>query len=202
MFLKIEKNIDIVKNVKVKFKKTMTWFREYYNNQVRKRLMEELGLKNIMAVPKVVKIVINVGAGEAILNRGVLDKISEQIALIAGQKPVITKARVSISAFKLRKGMPIGVKATLRGKRMEYFLEKLIKIIIPRFKDFRGVPEKNIDKYGNLNLGISEQTIFPEIDFDKIDKIRGLQITIVTNAKDFYKGKKLFEALGIPFRKS
>lgn len=180
----------------------MTWFREYYNNQVKKRLMEELGLKNIMAVPKVVKIVINVGAGEAILNRGVLDKISEQIALITGQKPVITKARVSISAFKLRKGMPIGVKATLRGKRMEYFLEKLIKIIIPRFKDFRGVPEKNIDKYGNLNLGIREQTIFPEIDFDKIDKIRGLQITIVTNAKDFYKGKKLFEALGIPFRKS
>lgn len=167
-----------------------------------KKLMTELNISNVMAVPKILKIVVNVGAGEAVSNKGVLEKISEQIFLITGQKPIITKARVSISAFKIRKGFPIGVKVTLRGKRMKYFLEKLIKIIIPRFKDFRGIPDKSIDKYGNLNLGISEQIIFPEIDFDKIDKIRGLQVTVVTNAKDHYKGKKLFELLGIPFKKN
>lgn len=175
--------------------------KDHYNNQVKKELMEELKLKNIMAVPKVLKVIVNVGAGEAVSNKGVLDKISEQLSLITGQKPVITKARVSISAFKLRKGLPIGVKVTLRGKKMEFFLEKLIKIIIPRFKDFRGVSDKNIDQHGNLNLGINEQTLFPEIDFDKIDKIRGLQVTVVTNAKTHEKGKKLFEKLGIPFKK-
>ncbi|GAB4219035.1 MAG: 50S ribosomal protein L5 [Candidatus Microgenomates bacterium] len=176
--------------------------KDYYNNEVKKKLMRELKIDNIMAVPKVTKIVVNVGAGEATANKGVLDKISEQLVLITGQKPVITKARVSVSAFKLRKGQPIGVKVTLRGRKMEYFLEKLIKIIIPRFKDFRGVSEKNIDQHGNLNLGINEQILFPEIDFDKIDKIRGLQVTVVTNAKDFNKGKKLFELLGIPFKKN
>ncbi|GIW64093.1 MAG: 50S ribosomal protein L5 [Patescibacteria group bacterium] len=175
--------------------------KDYYNNEVRKKLMEELKIDNLMAVPKVTKIVVNVGAGEATSNKVVLDKISEQLSLITGQKPVITKARVSISAFKLRKGQPIGVKVTLRGKKMYYFLEKIIKIIIPRFKDFRGVSETSIDQHGNLNLGITEQTLFPEIDFDKIDKIRGLQVTVVTNARDFYKGKKLFELLGIPFKK-
>ncbi|MCS7092952.1 MAG: 50S ribosomal protein L5 [Patescibacteria group bacterium] len=176
--------------------------REYYQKEVRKKLIEEFGIRNVMAVPKVTKIVVNVGAGEAVNNRGVLDKISDQIALITGQKPVITKARVSISAFKIRKGFPIGVKVTLRGRRMEFFLEKLIKIILPRFKDFRGLSLKSLDKDGNLNIGIPEQTIFPEIDFDKIDKIRGLQVTIVTNTRDFKKGKRLFELLGIPFRKS
>lgn len=176
--------------------------KDYYNSEVKNKLMKELKIDNVMAVPKVTKIVVNVGAGEATVNKGVLDKISEQLALITGQKPIITKARVSVSAFKLRKGQPIGVKVTLRGKKMEYFLEKLIKIIIPRFKDFRGISEKSIDQHGNLNLGITEQTLFPEIDFDKIDKIRGLQVTIVTNAKDFNKGKKLFELLGIPFKKN
>jgi large subunit ribosomal protein L5 len=175
--------------------------KDYYNKEVKGKLMKELNISNVMAVPKVVKIVVNVGAGEATANKGVLEKISEQLALITGQKPVITKARVSVSAFKLRKGLPIGVKVTLRGKKMEAFLEKLIKIIIPRFKDFRGVPEKNIDQHGNLNLGIREQIIFPEIDFDKIDKIRGLQVTVVTNALSKEKGKKLFELLGIPFAK-
>ncbi|MCX7955730.1 MAG: 50S ribosomal protein L5 [Patescibacteria group bacterium] len=175
--------------------------KDYYYNEIRKKLMKELKIDNIMAVPRIIKIVVNVGAGEATSNKGVLDKISEQLSLITGQKPVITKAKVSISAFKLRKGLPIGVKVTLRGKKMDYFLEKLIKIIIPRFKDFRGVSEKSIDQHGNLNLGIYEQTLFPEIDFDKIDKLRGLQVTLVTNAKDFEKGKKLFELLGIPFKK-
>lgn len=172
------------------------------NSEIQKKLMSELKIANVMAVPKVVKIVVNVGAGEATVNKGALDKIKEQMSLITGQSPVITKARVSVSAFKLRKGLPIGVKVTLRGKKMDKFLEKLIRIIIPRFKDFRGISEKNVDLHGNLNLGLTEQTIFPEIDFDKIDKIRGLQVTIVTNARDYNRGKKLFELLGIPFKKS
>jgi len=176
--------------------------KDYYNKEIKKKLMIDLKISNLMAVPKVVKIVVNVGAGEATVNKGVLDKIKEQLALITGQSPIITKARVSISAFKLRKGLPIGVKVTLRGKKMDMFLEKLIKIIIPRFKDFRGISGKNVDSYGNLNLGLTEQTIFPEIDFDKIDKIRGLQVTIVTNARNHEKGKRLFELLGIPFKSS
>lgn len=171
------------------------------NNEIQKKLMDDLKITNFMAVPKVIKIVVNVGAGEATVNKGVLEKIKEQLSLITGQKPIITKARMSVSAFKLRKGMPIGVKVTLRGKMMNIFLEKLIKIIIPRLRDFRGISEKNIDLHGNLNIGLAEQTIFPEIDFDKIDKIRGLQVTIVTNARDRQKGKKLFQLLGIPFKK-
>jgi len=176
-------------------------FKDYYNKEVKTKLMSELSIKNPMAVPRVIKIVINVGAGEAAVSKGVLEKIQEQIKTIAGQKSIITKARKSISAFKIRKGLPIGVKLTLRGKRMFAFLEKLIRIIIPRLKDFRGIAEQNVDTAGNLNLGFPEQTIFPEIDFDKIDKSRGLQVTIVTNARDKNKGKKLFEALGVPFRK-
>jgi len=176
-------------------------FRDYYNQEVRKKLMEELKIKNIMALPKVVKAVINVGAGEAVDSKGVLEKIQEQLGLITGQKPVITKAKKSISAFKIRQGLPIGVKVTLRNEKMYSFLEKLIKIVIPRIKDFRGIADKNIDQGGNLNLGFPEQTIFPEIDFDKIDKSRGLEVTLVTNAKSKEKGKKLFELLGVPFKK-
>ena len=176
-------------------------FKDYYNQEVAPKLTKELGLKNLMAVPKLIKIVINVGAGEAVTNKNVIEKIQEQISTITGQKTIITKARTSVSAFKIRKGLAIGVKVTLRGKRMYQFLEKLIKIVIPRLKDFRGVPENNIDQNGNLNLGFPEQIIFPEIDFDKIDKIRGLQVTVVTNAKNKEKGKKLFEMLGIPFTK-
>ncbi len=176
-------------------------FKGYYNQEVKKKLMTDLHLKNPMEVPAVTKIVINVGAGEAVENKGVLDKIQEQLTIIAGQKPVITKARKSISAFKIRKGLPIGVKVTLRGDKMYAFLEKLIKIVIPRLRDFRGVSENSVDLNGNLNIGFTEQTIFPEIDFDKIDKARGLEVTIVTNAKNREKGKKLFEVLGIPFKK-
>ena len=172
---------------------------EFFKKEVRKKLQEELMLKNPMAVPDIKKIVINVGAGEAVSNKGVLDKIQEQMSLITGQKPIITKARKSVSAFKIRRGLPIGVKVTLRGKNMFSFLEKLIKIVLPRIRDFRGLPESNIDNTGNLNLGLTEQIIFPEIDFDKIDKIRGLQITIVTSAKNKNDGLKLFKTLGIPF---
>src|SRR3989339_2149307 len=167
--------------------------KDYYNQEVKKKLMTDLKISNIMAVPKILKIVVNVGAGEAIASKGVLDKIKEHLAIITGQNPVITKARISVSAFKLRKGTPIGVKVTLRGRKMESFLEKLIKVIIPRLRDFRGISQNSIDQNGNLNIGFSEQTIFPEIEFDKIDKIRGLEVTIVTNAKSHERGKKLFE---------
>ena len=175
-------------------------FKDFYNQEIKKKLKDELKLNNVMQVPKVVKIIVNVGAGEAVSNKAVLEKIQEQIGLITGQKAIITKARKSISAFKIRKGLPIGVKVTLRDKKMYSFLEKFVKITVPRFRDFRGIKENSIDQHGNLNLGINEQTIFPEIDFDKIDKIRGLEITIVTNANTKEKGKKLFEMLGIPFQ--
>jgi len=174
-------------------------FQEYYNSEIKKKLMEELKISNIMAVPRVVKIAINVGAGEAVTNKNVIEKIQEQITLISGQHSVITKAKKSVSAFKIRQGLAIGVKVTLRGKRMYEFMEKVIKIVIPRIRDFRGISEKNIDMRGNLNIGFSEQTIFHEIEYDKVDKIRGLQVTFVTNASTKEAGKKLFTLLGIPF---
>jgi large subunit ribosomal protein L5 len=175
-------------------------YQEHYNTSVKPNLMKILDIKNPMQCPKVIKVIINVGAGEAMTTKGVIEKIQEQITLIAGQKPIITKARKSISAFKVRKGYPIGIKVTLRGNRMNQFLEKLISIVIPRMKDFKGIPDKSIDQAGNLNIGFPEQTLFHEIDFDKIDKLRGLEVTIVTNAKNKEWGKKLFELLGIPFK--
>ncbi len=176
-------------------------FKDYYTNEVRPKLFTELKLKNIHEVPRIVKIVINVGAGEAATNKKILPDIEQELKTITGQKPVITKARQSISAFKIRKGMPIGVKVTLRGKRMYDFFEKLTKIVLPRFRDFSGIADTTIDKMGNFNLGVSEQTLFPEIEYDKITKIRGLQVTVVTNAKSQARGKKLLESLGVPFKK-
>ena len=151
-------------------------------------------------MPKVIKVVLNVGAGEAVTNKNAIERIQEQITLIAGQKAMITKAKKSVSAFKIRQGLAIGVKVTLRGEKMNIFIEKLVGIVIPRLRDFRGIAESNIDQHGNLNIGFTEQTIFPEIEFDKVDKIRGLQVTLVTNAKEKGKGKKLFSLMGIPFR--
>ena len=177
-------------------------FKEYYNTEVKKQIMEGLQIKNPMAVPNMLKVVVNVGAGEAVTNKNVIAKIQEQIQAITGQKPVITKAKRSVSAFKIREGLAIGVKVTLRGKTMYEFIEKLVKIVIPRLKDFRGINLTCVDPHGNLNIGFTEQTIFPEIEFDKIDKIRGLEVTIVTNAKTREKGLKLFESLGIPFKKA
>ncbi len=175
---------------------------DFINSETRKKLMEELKIANPMAVPGLIKIVVNVGAGEALANKNTIGNIQEQMEQITGQKSVVTKARKSISAFKLRKGVPIGVKVTLRGKKMLNFFEKLVKIVIPRIRDFRGLNESTIDQHGNLNIGFSEQTIFPEIEFDKIDKIRGLEVTIVTNAKDREVGKKIYEVLGVPFKKT
>lgn len=162
--------------------------------------MKELELSNPMMIPKIQKIVLNIGVGEAVVNKNSITKAQEQLTQIAGQKAVVTLARKSISAFKIRKGFPNGVKVTLRGKKMQDFLEKLVRIVIPRIKDFRGVPETCVDQNGNLNLGFHEQTIFPEIEYDKIDKIRGLQVTVVTNATNHVRGKKLFEIIGIPFK--
>ncbi len=176
-------------------------FKDTYHKEIKPKLSAELKIENVMEIPKVTKIVLNVGAGEAVSNKGAIDKIYEQLTLIAGQKPVVTKARKSISAFKIRMGLPIGVKVTLRGERMYSFMEKFVKVVIPRLRDFRGISDKSVDQNGNLNIGLGEQTLFPEIDFDKIDKIRGLEITLVSNAGNRERGKKLFELLGIPFKK-
>jgi len=175
--------------------------KDKYNKEIKAKLQKDLDIANVMAIPKITKVVINVGAGEAVTNKNVLDKIQEQIGWISGQKPVITKARKSVSAFKIRKGLPIGAKVTLRGFAMYEFLQKLISIVMPRMRDFRGIDDGVIDPYGNMNLGFTEQTLFPEIEFDRIDKARGLQVTIVTTAKTKAQGKKLFEAFGIPFKK-
>lgn len=174
-------------------------FKDNYN-QLKETLKKDLKIDNDFAIPKVSKIVINVGAGEAATNKKVLDKIVEDVALITGQKPVITKAKKSIAAFKIRKDLPIGVKVTLRGDKMYFFLEKFIKIVLPRIRDFKGVSAKSFDGNGNLNVGITEQTLFPEIEYDKIDRLRGLEITIVTSTDNNEEGKKLLSLLGIPFR--
>ena len=175
-------------------------FKEYYKKQLAQDLMKELGITNPMAVPRFLKIVINVGVGEASGNKKLTEKVAEEVAIIAGQKPVITLARKSVSVFKLRKGMPIGVKVTLRGDKMLEFYEKLVKIVLPRIRDFRGISDKCFDGRGNFNLGLTEQILFPEIEYDKVDRIRGLEVTIVTNVQDDVKAKKLLEILGMPFR--
>ena len=160
-----------------------------------------MNYKNIHQVPKVTKVTINVGAGEAVQNVKCLENIQEYITAIAGQKPVVTKARKSIANFKLREGHPIGVKVTLRRGRMYDFLERLINIALPRVRDFKGVSQKAFDGAGNYSLGIKEQLVFPEVNYDKIDKIRGMNITIVTTAKTDDEAKLLLTNLGLPFRK-
>lgn len=167
-----------------------------------KKLQTKLKIVNVMAVPKLVKIAINIGLGEAQENKKVIEVMSGQLANICGQKPQITYARHDISAFKLRKGEPIGLKVTLRGKRMHDFYDKLVKIVFPRFRDFRGIPQKGFDGTGNFTLGLSEQIVFPEIEYSQIDKIRGLEITFVTTAKNAQESKDLLENLGMPFSKS
>ncbi len=174
---------------------------EKYQKEAVPKLIEEFGYKNKMQVPKLGKVVLNMGLGEAIQNPKILDSAVEELAQIAGQRPVITRARKSIAAFKLRAGMPIGCMVTLRGRRMYDFLTKLINIAIPRIRDFRGISRKAFDGRGNYSLGIREHIIFPEIDYDKIDKIKGLNVTIVTTAKTDKEALVLLEAIGMPFRK-
>jgi large subunit ribosomal protein L5 len=175
-------------------------FREKYEREVIPQLTKRFGYKNIMQAPRLKKIVINMGVGEAIQNIKVLDSAVEEIGLISGQRPAITKARKSIAQFKLRKGMPIGCMVTLRKERMYEFLNRLINIALPRVRDFRGVSGKSFDGRGNYAIGIREQITFPEIDYDKIDKVKGMNIIIVTTAKTDEEGKELLRLLGMPFR--
>ncbi len=175
---------------------------EKYKSSIVDTLKSELEIKNAHDIPKLSKVVINVGAGEAIQNIKCLDVIQEYLTDIAGQKPVVKKAKKSIASFKLREGQPIGVKVTLRRKKMYDFLERLINTALPRVRDFKGIPKKAFDGRGNYTLGIREQLVFPEVNFEKIDKIRGMNITIVTTAKTDEEGKLLLQSLGLPFRKN
>ena len=175
--------------------------KEQYNTEVVKSLVEQFGYTSVMQAPKVDKIVVNMGVGEAINNSRFLDDAVAELTQITGQKPIITKAKKSIANFKLRDGMPIGCKVTLRGEKMYDFLEKLIKVALPRVRDFRGVSSSAFDGRGNYTFGIREQLIFPEIDFDKVNKVRGMDITIVTTAQSDQEGHALLKALGMPFQK-
>ncbi|MCU0578803.1 MAG: 50S ribosomal protein L5 [Desulfobacterota bacterium] len=178
----------------------MSRLQKIYQEELRPRLQEQFHYKNVMEIPQVEKIVLNIGLGEAIQNGKILDTASEELALIAGQKPVITRAKKSIASFKLRENMPIGCMVTLRRERMYDFLDKLVHIALPRVRDFRGVSAKAFDGRGNYTLGIREHIIFPEINYDKIDKIKGLNITIVTSARTDEESRYLLRLLGMPFR--
>ena len=178
----------------------MSQIKEYYEKEVVPKLYEEFKYGNPMQVPRLEKIVLNIGLGEAIHNIKLLDSAAEELKMIAGQTPVITRAKKSIAAFKLRAGMPIGCMVTLRRLRMYDFYNKLVNIALPRVRDFRGISGKAFDHNGNYSLGIKEHIIFPEIDYDKIDKIKGLNITIVTTAKTDEEGRALLKLLGMPFR--
>jgi large subunit ribosomal protein L5 len=178
----------------------MSDIKSIYKDEVVPKLKETFKYKNIMEIPKLTKIVVNMGLGEAIQNIKVLDSAAEELKMITGQKPVITRAKKSIAAFKLRAGMPIGCMVTLRKEKMYDFFQKLVNIALPRVRDFRGISGKAMDGFGNYSLGIKEHIIFPEIDYDKIDKIKGLNITIVTSAKTDREGNELLKLMGMPFR--
>src|SRR6185295_18300408 len=173
--------------------------KEKYTSEVRKKLQDEFKIENVMAVPKIEKVVLNMGVGEAIQNAKILDNAVEELATITGQRPVITRAKKAIAAFKLREGVPIGTMVTLRGEKMYEFLDRLISVALPRVRDFRGVPTKSFDGRGNFTLGIRDHLIFPEIDPVKVDKPKGMNITIVTNAKDDEQARFLLRELGMPF---
>lgn len=177
----------------------MSRMKDKYNDEVAKGLMEKFGYKNVMEIPKIEKVVINMGVGEAVSNPKILDVAVNDMMTIAGQKPVVTRAKKSIAAFKIREGMPIGAKVTLRGQRMYQFLDKLLNIALPRVRDFRGVSPKSFDGRGNYTMGIKEQLIFPEIEYDKIDKVRGMDIIIVTTAKTDEEARELLRLMGMPF---
>lgn len=175
--------------------------KERYYNEIVPDLMKSLSLDNRMRVPRVEKIVVNIGVGEALDNARALDAAVEDMTRITGQRPVITKARKSIANFKLREGRAIGVKVTLRGERMWSFFDRLVNVALPRVRDFRGVSPNSFDGRGNYTLGLREQLVFPEIDYDTIDKVRGLEVTIVTSAETDEEGRRLLDMLGMPFRK-
>jgi len=176
--------------------------KENYLQEVVPQLKERLGYNNIMRLPKLEKIVLSIGLGEAIQNPKALEAAEHDLTAITGQHPVITRAKKSVASFKLRAGMPIGIMVTLRGKRMYDFFDKLVNTTLLRLRDFRGVPRDSFDGQGNYNLGIREQIVFPEVDYDKVDKIRGLQVTIVTTAKNDHEAMALLELMGMPFRRA
>ena len=179
----------------------MSRLQEQYKETVAPQLMKELGLSNPMEVPRITKITLNMGVGESVGDRKVLDRAMDDMTKIAGQKPVITRARRSVASFKIRDGMPIGCKVTLRRERMYEFLDRLVNIAIPRVRDFRGLSAKAFDGRGNFNMGVREQIIFPEVDYDEVDAIRGMNITITTSARDDEEGRALLKAFNFPFRK-
>jgi large subunit ribosomal protein L5 len=180
----------------------MMRLKQYYRETVVPELMKEFRYRNVMQVPRIVKVALNIGVGEALENAKALDSAVEDLTKITGQKPVITRAKKAVAAFKLREGRAIGVKVTLRNERMWSFLDRLINIALPRTRDFRGVDGDAFDGRGNYTLGLREQLIFPEIEYDKIDKVRGMEITIVTTAKTDEEGRRLLKLLGMPFREN
>lgn len=179
----------------------MSQLQTQYQEQIAPKLKENFEYTNVHQIPKIDKVVLNMGLGEAIQNIKILDSAVEELMAIAGQRPVVTRAKKSVAAFKLREGMPIGCMVTLRGKRMFDFLDKLINVALPRVRDFRGISPKAFDGAGNYSLGVREHIIFPEIDYDKIDNIKGMNITIVTTAKSDEEGRELLTLMGMPFRK-
>ena len=179
----------------------MVRLQQYYREQVLSRLQRDLGIVNPMEVPRITKITVNMGVGEAVADKKVMDAAVADLAKITGQKPLVTKSRKAIASFKIREGLAIGCKVTLRGARMYEFLDRLISIAMPRIRDFRGVSPRSFDGRGNYSLGVKEQIIFPEIQYDQIDQIRGMDITITTTAKDNRQGRALLEAFNFPFRK-
>lgn len=180
----------------------MARLKERYKKEIAPQLIKKYGYKNIMETPRVVKIVLNMGMGESLVNAKAMEAAEKDLSAIAGQHPVITKAKKSIAAFKLRAGVPIGMMVTLRDKRMYEFLDKLVSVVLPRIRDFQGIPRDAFDGQGNYTLGMKEQIVFPEIEYDKVDKTRGLEITIVTTAKTDEDGRRLLEAIGMPFKKN
>ena len=178
----------------------MARLKEKYNKEIAPQIAKDFGIENPMAIPRIEKIIVNMGMGEAISNSKILDVAVDELKVITGQKPVVTKAKKSIASFKLRQGMPIGTMVTLRGERMYEFLDRLISVALPRVRDFRGISSKAFDGRGNYTLGVREQLIFPEIDFNKVDKTRGMNISIVTTAKNDEQSRALLKALGMPFR--
>lgn len=179
----------------------MARLQQYYREQVLSRLQRDLGIANPMEVPRITKITVNMGVGEAVADKKVMDAAVGDLSKITGQKPLVTKSRKAIASFKIRADLPIGCKVTLRGARMYEFLDRLISIAMPRIRDFRGVSPRSFDGRGNYSLGVKEQIIFPEIQYDQIDQIRGMDITITTTAKDNRQGRALLEAFNFPFRK-
>jgi len=179
----------------------MNRLRERFENEIKKSMMEKFNYTSVMQVPKIDKIVVNMGLGEAVSNTKIIDEATSELALITGQKPIVTRAKQSIAGFRLREGMPIGCKVTLRGARMYDFLDKLVNVALPRVRDFRGVSANSFDGRGNYTLGVKEQLIFPEIDFDKISKVRGMDIVLVTTANTDEESRELLKELGMPFQK-